>query len=102
MEALDQPSRVTLVTPSRYVSRGLHFGLEEWRSADWCWERDGQMVPIKNADLWQRVDRAMNIHQVDYRRWRIDRAHPPIANGTEPEWAPASSHEAAGVTAPAS
>ncbi len=81
LEALDQPSRVTLVTPSRYVSRGLRFGLSKWRSDDWKWERHGWMVPVKNADLWQRLDRALTIHEVHCRQWRIDVAHGlPVAH----------------------
>ena len=51
LEALDQPSSVTLVTDSRYVNGGLQFGLEEWRSNGWRWERFGEMVPIKNLDF---------------------------------------------------
>lgn len=72
LEALDQPSRVTLVTPSRYVSRGLRDGLQEWRENGFQWERFGQMAPIKNGDLWQRIDRALDFHQVECRTWRFD------------------------------
>lgn len=75
LEALPEPARVTLVTTSRYVSRGLRFGLAEWRENGWQWESFGQMSPIKNADLWQRLDRALRIHDVRYRTWRFDRAH---------------------------
>lgn len=75
LEALDQPSRVTLVTPSRHVTRGLRFGLEEWRQNGWRWERDGRQVPVKNRDLWQRIDRALQFHRVECRTWRIDAAH---------------------------
>src|SRR5688572_16497386 len=64
LEAVPQPSRVTLVTPSSYVNRVLSGGLDEWRSSGWRWERHGEMVPVKNADLWRRVDRAMSFHQV--------------------------------------
>src|SRR5687768_16553839 len=39
LESLEQPSRVTLITASRYVSHGLRFGLDEWRRSDWQWER---------------------------------------------------------------
>jgi ribonuclease HI len=67
LEALDQPSRVTLVTESRYVVRGLRFGLPQWRRANWCWEHFGEMVPIKNRDLWQRLERSLQFHQVDCR-----------------------------------
>ena len=72
LEALDQPSRVTLFTASRYVARGLRFGLESWRESDWQWERFGQMQPVKNSDLWQRIDQAMRFHQVDVRTPRYD------------------------------
>lgn len=75
LEALEQPSRVTLVTPSKYVNRGLAFGLDEWRANDWQWEHYGEMVPVKNLDLWQRVDRALLYHQLECRTWRFDLPH---------------------------
>lgn len=78
LEALDQPSRVTLVTPSKYVNRGIAYGLEEWRQNNWTWERYGQLVPVKNRDLWQRLDQALRVHQVEFRGWRFD---PPHADG---------------------
>jgi ribonuclease HI len=67
LEALEQPSRVTLVTTSRYVARGLQFGLIEWREADYCWEHFGSVQPIRNDDLWRRVDHAMQYHQINCR-----------------------------------
>ncbi len=66
LEALDQPSRVTLVTNGNYVNRGLQFGIDEWRADGWRWERFGEMVPVKDVDLWQRVDRAMRFHRIDW------------------------------------
>lgn len=75
LEALDQPSCVTLVTPSRYVARGIRFGLEDWRRNDWCWERDGGYAPVKNSDLWQRLDRALAYHQLRFRWLRVDTPH---------------------------
>lgn len=67
LEALEQPSRVTLVTTSRYVMRGMRFGLNSWRESDYCWERFGVQKPIRNADLWKRVDVALDYHGVDCR-----------------------------------
>lgn len=78
LEALDRPARVILFTRSKYVSRGLRFGLAEWRETDWCWERFGEMVPVANADLWQRVDRALRYHDVECRIWRLDQARPSV------------------------
>jgi hypothetical protein len=67
LEAVPQPARVTLVASSPYVNRVLNGGLDEWRTSGWQWERHGEMVPVKNADLWQRVDRALNFHSVECR-----------------------------------
>ncbi len=64
LEALEQPSQVTLVTTSRYVSRGLRYGLSEWREVNYSWEAFGMKTPIRNADLWQRVDGALGFHEV--------------------------------------
>lgn len=76
LEALDQPSRVTLLTSSTYVLRGMRFGLPQWREDGWQWESFGRMTPVRNADLWRRLDRALQIHRVRCRTWRVDAAHP--------------------------
>jgi ribonuclease HI len=75
LEALEQPSRVTLVTPSRYVKRGISYGLPEWGRNGWKWEHFGEMVPVKNRDLWQRLDRALKIHRIQGAHFRVDAAH---------------------------
>ena len=75
LEAIPEPSRVTLVTSSKYVNRGLAYGLEEWRTNGWQWEHFGQMVPVKHRDLWQRVDRALEFHELVSRSWRLDSPH---------------------------
>lgn len=75
LEALDHPSRVTLLTPSRYVTHGLRYGLAEWRESGWLWESFGQMTPIKHEDLWRRVDQALGFHRVQCRTCRVDAAH---------------------------
>ena len=51
LEALDEPSRVTLVTSSGSIRRGLRFGLDSWRESQWQWERFGRMAPIKKRRL---------------------------------------------------
>lgn len=67
LEALSQPSRVTMITSSRYVQRGMQYGLPEWRENDYCWEHFGAQQPIRNADLWRRIDRALQFHTVHCR-----------------------------------
>ena len=75
LEALEQPSRITLVTSSKYVGRGIRRGLTQWKQNDWQWERFGQMALIKNHDLWQRIDRSMQIHKINCRVWQFDPPH---------------------------
>jgi len=83
LEALEQPSRVTLWTPNTYVREGIRNGLREWRENGWVWEYFGRMVPVKNGDLWKRLDRAMEYHEVDCRTWRLDPAHSSNARSSE-------------------
>jgi ribonuclease HI len=81
LESLDQPSRVTLTTASRYLERGLTDGLDTWRRCGWHWERFGEMRPIRDHDLWQRVDRALMYHRVRCRAW------PPTSDAAQqPAW----------------
>lgn len=75
LEALEQQSLVTLITPSKLVGRGIRRGLTQWRQNNWKWERFGQMSLIKNHDLWQRIDHAMQIHQLNCRVWQFDPPH---------------------------
>lgn len=74
LEALDRPARVTLVTRSGYVSRGIRRQLNHWREHNWQWERFGTMTPILDADLWKRVDRALDYHVVECRTLKSDEA----------------------------
>jgi ribonuclease HI len=74
LEALSQPSRVTLLTGSRYLRRGLDSGISQWRENDWQWERYGRMAPVKNSDLWQRLDRLLGIHELECKPTRLERA----------------------------
>ena len=75
LEALHQPSRVTLITPSKHVGRGIRRSLTQWRENDWQWERFGVMAPVKDHDLWMRIDHAMQIHEINCRIWQFDPPH---------------------------
>ncbi|MGO9108248.1 MAG: RNase H family protein [Thermoguttaceae bacterium] len=86
LESLDQPSRVTLVECSDYVWKGVRYGLPEWRTNGWRWEFFGQMVPVKNSDLWQRLDRALRFHDVECQRRRFDRPSFPQEGVKKPHW----------------
>jgi len=76
LESLDQPSYITLAAGGRYVRRVLAQGLDEWRRNGWMWECFGELTPIKNRDLWQRLDRCLGFHKLETRRtYRVDAAH---------------------------
>lgn len=72
LESLEQPSRVSLISGSPYVGRGIRHSLSVWRENNWQWEHFGIMRPIKHGDLWKRIDRAMSHHDVECRVWRFD------------------------------
>lgn len=74
LEALDQSAEVTIVTRCASVLRGLTRGLAEWRNNHWRWERFGRLTPIRDADLWRRVDQALRYHTIHCRSWRTDQA----------------------------
>ena len=88
LEALDGPARVTLVTKSRYVSRGIKKGLAEWRANSWKWERFGRIVPVRDHDLWQRVDRALQFHDVSCQAWQFETVEAPVSEASLAEEVP--------------
>lgn len=75
LESLDQPSRVTLFNSSDIIRRGLRFGLVEWAANHWLTEAFDEMVPVTDADLWKRVDRALMFHDLECRILRLDGPH---------------------------
>lgn len=85
LESLDQPSQVTLVGCSRYLLQGVRYGLSEWKSNGWRWEFFGQLVPVKNRDLWQRMDRALRFHRIACCRRRFDPPHGSLPGSQLPK-----------------
>ena len=85
LESLDQPSQVTLIGSTRHVRQGVQYALPEWRSNGWRWEFFGEMVPVKNGDLWRRIDRALRYHRVEccYRRFDLSHAASPASAGED-------------------
>lgn len=87
LERLEQPSLVTLVTPSKYVGRGIRSGLRQWKANQWQWEHYGEKQTIKHASLWKRIDAALQFHRVSCRIWQFDvphsRVQAPVASECE-------------------
>lgn len=69
LEAMGQPGDVKLVTASSYILRGVTRGIAAWSAQGWHWERFGRRVPVRDADLWQRVARTLEFHKLDCHAW---------------------------------
>ena len=63
LEALKRPCRVRLVTDSQYVRNGITQWMANWKRNNW---RTANRKPVKNADLWERLDTAAARHDVDW------------------------------------
>jgi len=64
LEALTRPCRVELHTDSQYVRNGITQWLAGWKARGW---RTAAKDPVKNEDLWKRLDQARLRHEVDWR-----------------------------------
>ncbi len=64
LSALKRPSAVTLVTDSTYVRDGVTKWIHGWKQNGW---RTAAKKPVKNEDLWRRLDALAQTHQVDWR-----------------------------------
>ncbi|MCY3670503.1 MAG: ribonuclease HI [Alphaproteobacteria bacterium] len=63
LEALTRPCSVRLVTDSRYVMDGIRSWLPVWKRNGW---RTAAKKPVKNIDLWQRLDTAAARHEIEW------------------------------------
>ena len=63
LEALSKPCEVTLYTDSKYVMQGITEWIINWKAKGW---KTAARKPVKNVDLWQRLDQARNNHQVEW------------------------------------
>lgn len=64
LEALRQPSRVTLFTDSTYLRQGITSWIHRWKGNGWT---TAGRQPVKNADLWRALDSLIARHEVDWR-----------------------------------
>jgi len=63
LEALKRPSRVRLHTDSRYLKDGISQWIVRWKQNGW---RTAERKPVKNGDLWRRLDAALAPHEVEW------------------------------------
>lgn len=73
LEALKRPARVRICTDSQYVMKGITEWLAAWKRRGW---KTADRKPVKNVDLWQRLDAALAPHCVEWQWVRGHNGHP--------------------------
>lgn len=73
LEALERPSTITVVTDSAYVKGGITEWLRSWKRNNW---RTATKKPVKNEDLWRRLDEAAARHHVTWTWVKGHAGHP--------------------------
>jgi ribonuclease HI len=64
LEALARPSEITITTDSAYVKNGVSTWIHGWKRNGW---KTADRKPVKNVDLWQRLDTAQARHRVTWK-----------------------------------
>lgn len=73
LETLARPSELTIITDSAYVKNGITGWLHGWKHNGW---RTASKKPVKNVDLWQRLDEARGRHHVTWEWIKGHAGHP--------------------------
>jgi len=73
LEALQRPSHVHLHTDSTYLKDGITKWIHAWKARGW---RTADKKPVKNIDLWQRLETALASHDVHWTWVRGHTGHP--------------------------
>jgi ribonuclease HI len=73
LAALRRPSQVSLTTDSQYVRQGVTSWIAGWKRNGW---RTASKAPVKNRDLWERLDALAAGHQVQWHWVRGHSGHP--------------------------
>jgi ribonuclease HI len=73
LEALKRPCRVRLYTDSQYLRDGITQWLPGWKARGW---RTAAKKPVKNVDLWQRLEQAAAAHEIEWHWVRGHAGHP--------------------------
>ena len=73
LEALSGPSTITVVTDSSYVKDGITKWIYGWKAKGW---KTAGKKPVKNEDLWKRLDAATTRHNVTWEWVKGHAGHP--------------------------
>lgn len=73
LEELKRPCKVDLTTDSKYVMQGITEWMANWKKRNW---KTASRQPVKNVDLWQRLDAATQRHEISWHWVRGHNGHP--------------------------
>ena len=73
LESLSKPSSITIVTDSAYVKNGVTGWIHGWKRNGW---KTAAKKPVKNVELWQRLDAAQARHDVHWKWVKGHAGHP--------------------------
>jgi ribonuclease HI len=73
LESLKRPCQVALTTDSQYVRNGITQWMDNWKKRNW---KTSGNKPVKNQDLWQRLDAATQGHDIEWHWVRGHTGHP--------------------------
>ncbi len=73
LELLNRPCKIELHTDSQYVMKGIQEWIKGWKARGW---KTADKSPVKNDDLWKRLDAARDRHDVDWRWVKGHAGHP--------------------------
>ena len=73
LESLARPSTITVVTDSAYVKNGVTGWIFSWKKNGW---KTSSKKPLKNVELWQRLDEAQARHKVTWEWVKGHAGHP--------------------------
>jgi ribonuclease HI len=76
LASLKRPCEVELVTDSQYVAKGISEWLPNWKRQGWQRKEKGQLKPVANVDLWQKVDSLLSVHKIRVTHVLGHRGHP--------------------------
>ncbi len=76
LETLKRPTHIELFTDSVYVGKGMSEWMIKWKANGWKRKEGGKLKPVKNEDLWRRLDQQLQRHQVKYTRVAGHSGHP--------------------------
>ncbi len=73
LSALQRPCEVVVTSDSTYVLKGIQEWMPNWKKKGW---KTASKKPVKNVDLWQKLDQLVALHRVDWQWVKGHSGHP--------------------------